>query len=303
MHKVIISIIATWCAEFAFGSVLIASDPQQPRTKPDASRPNVILLMADDMGFGDAGFNGNTLVQTPNMDRMAAEGIRFTRFYSVGPVCSPTRACVQTGRHCMRFGMINVNLGRLPTEEITIAEIAKAKGYRTGHFGKWHLGTLTKNPELSGPAPKTTAARYSPPWQHGYDTTFATETNNATWNPLDESNLRIPKHRVHFWSKSGEVKSDWKGSSEKIIMDRAIKFVRDASAAGNRFFATIWFYGPHSPVRAGKELRDLYPGQPLGRQHYLGAITSIDREIGHLRKALEEIGVAENTLIFFCSDK
>ena len=94
----------------------------------ETSKPNIIFLMADDLGFGDVGFNGNELIQTPHLDRMAADGIKFTRFYSVGPVCSPTRACVQTGRHCIRFGMINVNSGKLPEGEINMAQIAKSKG-------------------------------------------------------------------------------------------------------------------------------------------------------------------------------
>lgn len=265
-------------------------------------KPNVIFLMADDLGFGDVGFNGNTLVKTPNLDRMAGDGLRFTRFYSVGPVCSPTRACVQTGRHCMRFGMIGVNIGKLPKGEINMAQIAKSQGYTTGHFGKWHLGTLTKDPELSGPAPATTAERYGPPWERNYDVTFTTETNIATWDPLDETSLRIPKHRVHFWSNGKEIKEDWKGSSEKIMMDRALEFVEKSANAKKPFLATIWFYGPHSPTRAGKELRDLYPEETLGRQHYLGSITSIDNEVGRLRHTLQELGIEKNTLIFFCSD-
>ena len=267
-----------------------------------AEQPNIVLIMADDLGFGDVGFNGNELVKTPNLDALAGDGIRFTRFYSVGPVCSPTRACVQTGRHCMRFGMINVNVGKLPEGEITLPQIAKSKGYTTGHFGKWHLGTMTKDPELSGPSPKTTAQRYAPPWERHYDTTFTTETNVATWDPLDETGLRIPKHRCHFWSGGVEIKEDWKGSSEKIIMDRAIDFVKDSAAAKKLFLTTIWFYGPHSPTRAGKALRDLYPGEKLGRQHYLGSITSLDNEVGRLRKALQDLGIERNTLIFFCSD-
>lgn len=267
-----------------------------------SSNPNIIFLMADDLGFGDVGFNGNELVQTPNLDRMAGDGIRFTRFYSVGPVCSPTRACVQTGRHNMRFGMIGVNVGKLPKGEINMAQIAKSKGYATGHFGKWHLGTMTKDPKLSGPAPATTAERYGPPWERHYDTTFTTETNIATWDPLDETDLRIPKHRAHFWSNGTEIKEDFKGSTEKIIMERAIDFVRDSASRQQAFLATIWFYGPHSPTRAGKELRDRYPDQSLGRQHYLGSITSIDLEVGRLRAALREAGIEENTLIFFCSD-
>src|SRR5210317_1661260 len=117
---------------------------------PLAAAPNVIFLMADDLGYGDTGFNGNQLVVTPHMDAMAREGMRFTKFYSVGPICSPTRACVQTGRHCMRMGMINVNVGKLPAGEVTLPMIAAKKGYATGHFGKWHLGTMTRNPDKGG---------------------------------------------------------------------------------------------------------------------------------------------------------
>ena len=266
-----------------------------------AGKPNIILLMADDLGYGDVGFNGNTLVQTPHLDGMAAQGIRFTRFYSVGPVCSPTRACVQTGRHCMRFGMINVNSGKLPRGEITLARIARAKGYRTGHFGKWHLGTMTKDPVKAGPG-RDHAQRYGPPWERHYDKTFATYTNIATWDPQDEKGLRIPKHRAHFWSNGKEIIKDFEGSSEKIIVDRALDFFKTSVAEKQPFMATIWFYGPHSPVRAGKELRNLYPDQPLGRQHYLGAITSIDQEVGRIRTSLKTLDVENNTLIFFCSD-
>jgi arylsulfatase A-like enzyme len=268
---------------------------------PSSAAPNVIFLMADDLGYGDTGFNGNNLVQTPQMDAMAREGLRFSKFYSVGPICSPTRACVQTGRHCMRMGMISVNVGKLPAGEVTLPVIARSKGYTTGHFGKWHLGTMTRNPEKGGPG-RDHAERYAPPWNRGYTTTFATYTNIATWDPLDEEGLRIPKHRAHFWSNGEEIIGDFKGSSEKIIVDRALDFFRRAVADEEPFMATVWFYGPHSPVRAGEELRNLYPGQKPGRQHYLGSITSIDREVGRIRKTLEDLQVAKNTLILFCSD-
>lgn len=285
-----------------YSSMLVCALVLPGFASPVRAQPNVIFLMADDLGYGDVGFNGNTLVRTPHLDDMAKTGIRFTRFYSVGPVCSPTRACVQTGRHCMRFGMIDVNTGKLPEGEITLARIAHAQGYRTGHFGKWHLGTMTKDPALSGPVPETTAERYAPPWERYYDVTFATETNIATWDPLDESDLLTPKHRCHFWSDGVEIKENWQGSSEKIIMDRALRFVRDSTEKKTPFLATIWFYGPHTPTRADKELRDLYSDQPLGRQHYLGSITSVDREVGRLRQTLVELGVDKNTLVFFCSD-
>ena len=202
----------------------------------------------------------------------------------------------------MRFGMINVNVGKLPAGEINMAQIAKSKGYTTGHFGKWHLGTLTKDEELSGPAAATTVERYGPPWKRHYDTTLATETNIATWDPLDETDLRIPKHRCHFWSNGIEIKEDWSGSSERIIVDRAIGFIEKAVKDKQPFMTTIWFYGPHTPTRAGKDLRDLYPNEKLGRQHYLGAITSIDNEVGRIRQTLRKLEVENDTLIFFCSD-
>ena len=265
------------------------------------AKPNIILLMADDLGFGDVGFNGNKEIKTPHLDRMAAGGIRFTRFYSVGPVCSPTRACVQTGRHCLRFGMINVNVGKLPAGEITIARVCKAAGYTTGHFGKWHLGTMSREHSQvrRGPA---VAEGYGPPWERGYDTTFTTETNIATWDPQDYTGLRIPKHSCTFWSNGKKVPGKFSGSSERIIMDRALPFIARAAADKKPFMTTIWFYGPHSPVRAGKALRELYPNMPLGRQHYLGAITAIDQQVGRLRAHLTKLGLADNTLIFFCSD-
>ncbi|MCX6638505.1 MAG: sulfatase-like hydrolase/transferase, partial [Acidobacteria bacterium] len=97
-----------------------------------ANRPNVILMMADDLGFGDPGFNGNRVIHTPNLDAMAQAGIRFTRFYSGGPVCSPTRGTCLTGRHYFRYGITHANEGALPKPEFTIAEMLKPLGYATG---------------------------------------------------------------------------------------------------------------------------------------------------------------------------
>ena len=100
-------------------------------------------MMADDLGWGDVGFNGHPHIQTPNLDRLAAGGITFNRFYAASPVCSPTRASVLTGRHPYRQGIPTANSGHLRSEEICLAEKLQANGYATGFFGKWHLGTLT----------------------------------------------------------------------------------------------------------------------------------------------------------------
>ena len=101
-------------------------------------------MMADDLGWGDPGFNGNRIIRTPHLDAMAQAGIRFTRFCSGGPVCSPTRGTCLTGRHYFRYGVTHANEGMLPRQEVTLARLLKPLGYRTGHFGKWHLGTLTR---------------------------------------------------------------------------------------------------------------------------------------------------------------
>ena len=107
------------------------------------STPNILLLMCDDLGYGDTGFNGNDIIQTPSLDKLRSEGAHLTRFFAGAPVCSPTRGTCLTGRHQYRYGITTANDGKLPTQEVTLSKICKESGYRTGHFGKWHLGTLT----------------------------------------------------------------------------------------------------------------------------------------------------------------
>ena len=152
------------------------------------STPNIILMMCDDLGYGDVGFNGNEVIKTPNLDRLASNGIRFTRFYAGGPVCSPTRGTCLTGRHYFRYGVTHANRGHLPTQEITLARMLKSFGYATGHFGKWHLGTL--DPNYSGKANRNPARNYAPPWERDYDETFATEYAVPTWDPAVDINQR-----------------------------------------------------------------------------------------------------------------
>ena len=128
-------------------------------------KPNIILMMADDMGWGDVGFNGNKIIKTPNLDEMARASLRFDRFYSPAPVCSPSRGGCLTGRHPYRYGIWTANAGHVRKEEITIAEALKTQGYTTGHFGKWHLGTLDPNlgPTIKG-ARRKPCAKFHNPW-------------------------------------------------------------------------------------------------------------------------------------------
>ncbi|WOH35715.1 sulfatase-like hydrolase/transferase [Thalassotalea fonticola] len=145
--------------------------------------PNIVLMMADDLGYGDTGFNGNEIIKTPSLDLMAKQGAVMTNFHAGGPVCSPTRGTYLTGRHYFRYGIYTANVGHLPKQEITIAEILKQKGYNTGHFGKWHLGTLSETVSAKGPKRKP-KENYLPSSCPAYDTSFVTESAVSILEPV-----------------------------------------------------------------------------------------------------------------------
>ncbi|MEZ5354285.1 MAG: sulfatase-like hydrolase/transferase [Bryobacteraceae bacterium] len=260
-------------------------------------RPNIVLCMADDLGWGDTGYNGHPHLRTPHLDDMASRGLRFDRFYAGAPVCSPTRGSVLTGRHPYRYGIYTANAGHMRPEEATLAEILKDKGYTTGHFGKWHLGTLT-NDMADGRRGGREKQHYAPPWEHGFDQCFSTEVQMPTWNPMQ--NQAFPSK---YWTGPGQyATANLDGDDSRVIMDRALPFIAKAAAAGQPFFSVIWFHAPHLPVKAGPGHRALYREFSDDEQHYYGAITALDEQIGRLRGELRRIGAAANTMLWFCSD-
>ena len=268
-----------------------------------ANKPNVILCMADDMGWGDPGFNGNSVIKTPNLDVMSQSGLRFTRFYSGAPVCSPTRGSCLTGRHPYRYGVFSANVGHMRKQEITLAEALKTQGYITGHFGKWHLGTLVADYSGKGRG-RRPEENYMTPAMSGFDEWFSTEYAVATWDPYDPANVHGKKFDVRalYWHNGRNVTEGLKGDDSRIIMDRAIPFVRRAAKTKKSFFAVIWFHAPHAPVVAGPEYRKMYSKYTEDEQHYYGCITALDEQMGRLRKELRSLGVADNTMLWFCSD-
>jgi len=266
--------------------------------------PNIILVMADDLGWGDVGFNGNREVKTPHLDRMAREGVQFTRFYTAAPLCSPTRGSVLTGRHPFRYGVFAAHTAGLRQGEITLAEICQRNGYATGFFGKWHLGWVQPEEENS-------RGYYSPPWQHGFDETFATRSAVPLWNPT------VTPDGFESWgNRPGEpwkgsayvqngivVTNNLEGDDSRIIMDRVVPFIHRSSDDGRPFFACVWFHAPHEPVVAGPDFLALYPdSQPETKRHYFGCITAMDEQVGRLREVLKERGLEQNTMLWFCSD-
>jgi len=259
-------------------------------------RPNVVLLMCDDLGYGDTGFNGNQVIQTPHLDSMARKGVILSNFHAGAAVCSPTRATCLTGRHHYRYGIWSANRGHLPKHEVTLASTLKECGYTTGHFGKWHLGTLSKEFSAKGPR-RRPDLHYAPPWERDYDRSFVTESAVATWNPTShERYVNNP-----YWDNGKIAKENLEGCDSRIIMDRVLPFVTKASHEKIPFLAVIWFHAPHVPVVAGPKHLAMYAG--LGdAAHYYGCITAMDEQVGRLHAKLNELDETDNTLVLFCSD-
>lgn len=288
----------------------------------NVKKPNILLVMTDDQGWYDAGFNGNAEIKTPNMDALAAKGVIFDRFYSASAVCSPTRASVITGRNPLRINIPYANVGHMIKEEITIPEILKEQGYVTGHFGKWHLGTLTQTElDANRGGREKFMDDYTIPADHGYDTFFCTESKVPTYDPMIypaefikgeskefgwravEKNDLVTNYGTAYWDgENKKVSVNLEGDDSRIIMDRVIPFIEEAHKKNIPFFSTVWFHTPHLPVVSDSSRRNLYAGMDLKKQIYYGTITAMDEQIGRLWKKLEELGISENTILFYCSD-
>ena len=264
--------------------------------------PNVILVMTDDQGWGDTGYNGHPLLKTPNLNEMARSGIRFNRFYSGAPVCSPTRGSAITGRHPYRYGITFANTGHMLPEEITLAEALETRGYATGHFGKWHLGTLTTKIRDSNRGRPGAATHYSPPWKNGFDVCFSTEAKVPTWDPMKKPGSNEP-YGTHYFNTDGSVETEnLEGDDSRVIMDRAIPFIREVVRHDKPFLAVVWFHTPHLPCVAGPKYREMYEDIAGANPAYHGCITAMDEQVGRLRGELRRLGVEENTMLWFCSD-
>jgi len=235
-------------------------------------KPNIVLCMADDQGWGDMAYNGHPVLKTPNFDAMAASALRFDRFYAAAPVCSPTRGSVMTGRHPNRFGCFKWGHTLRP-QEITIAEALKTAGYVTGHFGKWHLGSVRKGSPVN-------------PGASGFDEWFSAP------NFFDNDPIL---------SREG-IAVQTKGESSMVTVDAALEFIEKHSGGRQPFLAVVWFGSPHGPHQAIEEDRVVYNDQDKKLQHFYGEITGMDRAFGKLRKGLRTLGIDKNTILWYCSD-
>ncbi|MEM7602121.1 MAG: sulfatase-like hydrolase/transferase [Verrucomicrobiota bacterium] len=243
-----------------------------------AEKPHIILVMADDQGWGQMGYNGHPELKTPHFDEMAANGLRFDRFYAGASNCSPSRATVLTGRSNDRTGVYNHGYP-LRLQEKTLPQALQKAGYATGHFGKWHLNGLR------GPGIPVLADDTHSPGAFGFDH-WLTATNYFDLNPL--------------LGRMGEFES-FEGDSSEVAVEEALKFIAER-ASSQPTFTVIWFGTPHDPMIATEEDRAPFAHLPEKTQHQYGEIVAMDRSIGMLRDRLRTLGLANDTLIWFCSD-
>ncbi|HEY1377106.1 MAG TPA: sulfatase-like hydrolase/transferase [Gemmataceae bacterium] len=261
-------------------SVLIAAlvfTAGGPPRAPAAEKPNVVFLLADDLGYGDLGCTGHPYARTPAIDRLAKDGTLFPNFYVAGPTCCPSRTGFMTSRFPARFQKYPASFGF--SGALTVTDLLKRNGYRTGHFGKWHIGDQQKNG------------------------TFGLDT------------VRVIKGNV----------GDPRGRDAEIA-DAAIDFIK-ANKAGP-FYVNIWFHTPHNPVRPAKAFADRFAGVTVSRgdfanpdlqkffdlyaknggklddgmRNYLGDVSQLDDQVARVLKAVDELGLRQNTIVVFTSD-
>jgi len=259
------------------------------------TRPNFIVIYADDLGYGDLGCYGHPMIRTPHLDRMAAEGMRFTQFYSAAEVCTPSRAALLTGRYPIRNGMChsqfrvlrNNAAGGLPREEITLAELLKQRGYATGMVGKWHLGHL---PE------------HLPP-HHGFDDYFGMPYSNDMLPAPD-----APKGREKFFAENPaywrtplirgtnviEAQPDQRFLTRRYT-EEAVRFIR--THKNGPFFLYFAHTFPHVPLFASADFRGKSPAGFYG-----DVIEELDWSVGRVLDTVRAQGLAERTLVLFSSD-
>lgn len=251
-----------------------------------SKRPNIVLVMADDQGWGDTSYNGHPELKTPNLDAMAASGVRLNRFYTAHFNCSPTRASVMTGRHPNRMGTFGPG-APIRAQELTVARVLQSAGYATGHFGKWHLNGKNGDKNTKAmPGRAILADDPLSPGKMGFDE-WVSADNFFDLDPV--------------LGRNG-VPEKFHGDGSDIATDEALKFIRKQAGANKPFFVVVWFGNPHTPHEALAADKAAYSSLSEKEQNYYGEITGIDRNVGKLRATLRELKIADDTLVWYNSD-
>lgn len=271
------------------------------RPAEEAERPNIVLVMTDDQGYGDFGFTGNPVLQTPHLDALAAQSAHVERFY-VSPVCTPTRASLMTGRYNYRTRAIDTYIGRamMEPEEVTVAEMLRDAGYATGIFGKWHLGDAYPMRAMD----------------QGFEESLV-HRGGGIGQPSDPPGGE-GKYTDAVLFRSGQ-REETTGYCTDVYFDAAFEFMEQAAGEGRPFFAYVPTNAPHGPFRDVPEdwlehyrqvdLSAALPDPDQASEQVLdrlarsyAMISNIDDNVGRLMARLDEMGLAENTLVVFLVD-
>lgn len=261
-----------------------------------SAQTNIVFLLADDMGYGDLGCFGSPVIKSPNLDKLAADGMKLTNCYAASPNCSPARTGILTGRSPYRVGMydyVRFKPMHIPKSETTVAEVLRDAGYATMFAGKWHCsGSFNSQPN---------------PGDHGFDHWYANPKN-------------FGKDAANFYRNGDKGKAE--GWMSEVVVNEAMSWL-DTRDTSKPFMTMLWFSEPHTPVLAADEFQALYDndesraaaatvnfgGPQVGRRPqadkmklYFGCVSMLDHHIGRLLKYLDEKGLRDNTLVIFTSD-
>ena len=252
-------------------------------------RPNIVFFFTDDQGYGDVSAHGNPLLKTPNLDRLHAEGVRFTDFH-VSPTCAPTRSALFTGRHEFKNGITHTILERerLTLKATTLAQVLQTTGYTTGIFGKWHLGD---------------EAEYQP-GRRGFDEVFIHGAGGIGQSyPGSGGDAPGNKYFDPYILHNGKFEQT-KGYCTDVLYGQATQWMDSQRKSGKPFFAYIPSNAPHGPYHARPEDKALYDGKAPNDQaaSFLGMVHNIDQNIGKVLAKLDEWGIAKDTLVIFMND-
>jgi arylsulfatase A-like enzyme len=276
----------------------VSGAAQEGSTKAPAPRPNIVLILADDAGIGDFGCYGQQRIRTPSIDRLAAEGLRFTQFYAGGTVCVPSRCALMTGEHTGHAALRENVMQPLPAEESTLAECLRSAGYRTACIGKWALGN---------------SVRQGSPLEQGFDTYFGFIDQVQAHRYFPPFLLKDDQ-RVSF-ADNERARTHY---SQALFTDEALRFLEADRA--RPFFLYLAYCLPHADLDAPEESiapyraagwperpyvergERLYNDQPTPRAAYAGMVSRLDQELGRILDRLRELGLERDTLVLFSSD-
>jgi arylsulfatase A-like enzyme len=253
-------------------AVAPSTDGHEPEPERAAAPPNVVLVMADDQGWGELSARGHPWLETPGLDALMQDGVSFEQFRAAAPVCSPTRGSVLTGRHPNRYGCLAWG-HEIPADEVTLAELLRERGYATGHFGKWHVGSTRRGEPTC-------------PGVQGFDV-WHSAPNFFDLDPLLSENGRVVE--TH-------------GEGSEIVVERALRFIEESRDEGRPFFAVLWFGSPHDPHHGTPADLEALDGIPEPLRAYAAEFRALDRSVGRLRNQLTELGLSQDTILWYTSD-